>query len=119
MRRDAWLTYNKNQNRAALRKRRAFGGRKVANGLTYVELPCADDVIYCEACHGPVVNDELGRRRHSMKSAECRAAMLPMPGQQKSKSDGSQAGSDQIEARAAGHANGGEQKTNQSENVEK
>lgn len=75
MRPGAWKTYNRNLNRLALRKRRALGSRKVAAGLTYKVAPGASTVIYCSACNGPVVDDELGRRRHGLKNAACKAAM--------------------------------------------
>lgn len=66
MKKEAWLTYNKNLNRLARRRRAALGSRKVNMGLTYSEGACTDQVIYCEACKGPVVNDQVGRRRHAM-----------------------------------------------------
>ena len=75
MRPEAWKTYNKNLNRLAVRKRRALGTRTVNMGLTYSEGSCVNKVIYCDACKGPVVNDQVGRRRHAMKSATCKVAM--------------------------------------------
>jgi hypothetical protein len=75
MNKDAWLTYNKNQNRLALRKARAQGRRKVNVGLTYAEGGGASTVAYCEGCGGPVVDDSVARRRHGMKSLACKAAM--------------------------------------------
>jgi hypothetical protein len=75
MRKDAWMTYNRNQNRRARRLGTALGSRKVNLGLTYDEGQCANQVVYCGACRGPVVNDEVGRRRHALKSAACKAEM--------------------------------------------
>jgi hypothetical protein len=75
MKKKAWLTYNKNLNRLALRRRRALGTRVVKDGLTYKQLPAPTTVMYCSACGGPVVDDELGRRRHGFKTAACKAAM--------------------------------------------
>ena len=75
MRKDAWMTYNNNRNRLARRLRAALGSRKVNMGLTYSEGACVNQVIYCSACHGPVVNDVVGRRRHALKNERCKAAM--------------------------------------------
>lgn len=79
MKKEAWLTYNKNLNRLARRRRAALGSRKVNMGLTYSEGSCTNQVIYCDACKGPVVNDQVGRRRHAMKNAACKAALHRMP----------------------------------------
>jgi hypothetical protein len=75
MKKEAWLTYNKNLNRLALRRRKALGRRVANTGLTYEPTPCASTVIYCAACKGPVVDDEIGRRRHGLKNVACKAAM--------------------------------------------
>jgi hypothetical protein len=75
MKKSAWITYNKNLNRLARRKRAALGSRQVKQGRIYVSLPTTARVTYCAACKGPVVNDEIGRRRHALKSAACKAAM--------------------------------------------
>ena len=75
MKKEAWLTYNKNLNLLARRRRAALGSRKVNMGLTYSEGACTNQVIYCEACKGPVVNDQVGRRRHAMKNAACKMAI--------------------------------------------
>ena len=75
MNKKAWLTYNKTLNRIAMRRRAALGSRRVNMGLYYKDVPCANRVIYCGACKGPVVDDQVGRRRHAMKSAACKAAM--------------------------------------------
>ena len=68
-------TWHSNQNRLAMCKAAAVGSRKVAAGLTYAEPGGATRVTYCGACHGPVVDDALGRRRHGLKSEACKAAM--------------------------------------------
>ena len=78
MNKNGWVTYNRNQNRLAQRRRRALGSRNVASGLRYVTAPGASKVVYCGFCKGPVVDDDLNRRRHGLKSAACKAAMLEL-----------------------------------------
>jgi hypothetical protein len=71
----AFETHNANQRRLALRLARARGSRKVNGGLIWVETLGASSVVYCGACGGPVVNDQVARRRHGMKNEACKAAM--------------------------------------------
>jgi len=80
MNKKGWDTYNRNQNRLALRKARARGSRKVDTGLTYARGESATTVVYCSACRGPVVDDAVGRKRHGMKSPACKAAMEQQKG---------------------------------------
>lgn len=75
MKKEAWKTYNRNLNRLAVHRRRMLGSRTVKDGTRVKSQPCAQRVIYCVACGGPVVDDEIGRRRHSLKGAGCAAAM--------------------------------------------
>lgn len=75
MRKDAWITYNRRLNRLAQQRRAAMGTRQVKAGKVFKTVPSAGTVAYCSACKGPVIDDEIGRQRHGLKSAACKAAM--------------------------------------------
>lgn len=75
MRRSAWTTFGKRENLLAQRRARAMGYRAVSDGLRFKDGPPPQRVIYCAACKGPVVDDEVGHRRHALKNAACKAAM--------------------------------------------
>jgi hypothetical protein len=70
---EAFKTHHKNQTRAALRRHRAM--KPMQKGMRPGTPSSGSAVIYCDACHGPVVDSKEGRARHSFKSQECRAAM--------------------------------------------
>ena len=75
MRKDAWMTYNRNQQRLARARARERTTRKQVTGKTYKTVSSATHVIYCASCGAPVVDSKAARARHAKRGNGCATAM--------------------------------------------